>query len=164
MSDIDVTTQTNQSQTDKQAQQVGRQVQQPISIPSDKIVVPAEPTGSVSKEHAPVITADVAPTAEPTHPAEVSVAPELQDVGVEAKPDIERPQLSEELKKAGVTHAKETTPIPTSATSIAPATPLGMTYEEAIAAEKTEKKAKNAMSWRIKEIIREWKKRLLAKT
>lgn len=92
---------------------------------------PPQPVGSVAKEHGPVSTkveSFIEPSGAETQP-EVSV--ELQEHGVEAIADQERPQLTESHKQVGIEHAKESVPAPTQVTNSSHVQ-LPMTEEEAL--------------------------------
>jgi hypothetical protein len=133
--------------------------QPPVATPTPSPFPPASPTSVPTKEHAPIPTVDVQ-VQEVTKGPEISQ--ELKEAGVEEGADAKEHELPEEVKKAGVMPAKESTPVVSGAMPAQVLT-LPMTYEEAILEEKKEKSPKNARSWKIKEILRELKKQLLAK-
>ncbi len=91
--------------------------------------------GSVAKEHGPASQrgepirqeAYIQPSGAET---QAEVSPELQEHGVEAVVDQEKPQLTEAHTNIGLRHAKESVPAPTKATSSSHIK-LPMTEEEA---------------------------------
>ncbi len=114
----------NQTSDDQNAQQPPVSQQPPP-------VAPAQPVGSVAKEHVPVssqkIESFIEPNGAETQP-EVSV--ELKEHGVEAVADSEKPKLTEHHKNIGLRPAKESVPAPTQVTSSS-YIKLPMTEEEA---------------------------------
>jgi hypothetical protein len=83
---------------------------------------------------------------------------ELESI-VEKSPDVEKPQIPDEAKQAGLTHAKESTPMPVvSSGNIV----LPMTYEEA---KLTRKKYRwrDSISWFTALVMYHWKKINLTK-
>lgn len=116
---------TDQSQAQSQGNQSisTPQTPQPISISGG------------NKEHGPISAGNVAEYVTP-HPTEAApeLPPEVVDAGVEQSVNAETPRVPEEVKQAGVTTAKESTPMTLSqATPQIQTTPLPtpMNYEEA---------------------------------
>jgi len=112
-------------------------------------VADEEPTSDAAVESEEVVMQHSQP--------EVVVAPELQEAGVEQGEDAKEQQLSAEVALAGVSVTNAQAPfvaIPSNDTS------LPMTYEQAVVEEKTVKSPKNSLSWFLREIVREWKKRI----
>jgi len=89
------------------------------------IAQPPSPMSGPHKEAGPVYQA---PVSEYVRPTEVTpqIPLEVAESGVEASPNIEQPQLTQEHKAVGIQHAKEATPvaIPTHPTVQLPYTPL----------------------------------------
>ncbi len=73
------------------------------------------PLSGSQKEHAPL----EAPIAEYVKPTEVEpvLHPEVKEVGVEASPNLEHPNLTEEHQRLGIEYAKESVPVSLSKTS-----------------------------------------------
>lgn len=127
----------NLTQGDDSAIQVQSQQQQPQQ--------PVYPVGSVAKEHGPLRQAQgelstidvqeeyIQPSGAEAK-AEVSV--ELQEYGVEAIEEQERPNLTKDHKAVGIEHAKESVPAPTQVTTSSHVQ-LPMTEEEALQTIKT---------------------------
>jgi|GEM_PF-2607262 len=176
MSDTDTATQPNQTNPLSSPQPAGKTVQQPLTntVPAEKSDKPETPvsSGLGNKEHAPMPIASPAdreghdqPTVEDgedvvvqqaASAGEVAVSPELQEVGVESKPNAETPQVSEEVKAAGVTLAKDATPVaPATATpSLYP-----LTNEEALEIKKKNRfKIKDSITWFATQVSYLWKK------
>jgi hypothetical protein len=116
------------------------------------------PTG---KEHEPVSAPfpDVSKMSETQIIEEEKVLEKELNSIVEKSPDLEKPKIPEEAKQAGLTHAKENTPMPvvSSGNIILP-----MTYEEA---KLTRKKYRwrDSVSWFTTLIMYHWKKMNLTK-
>lgn len=138
-----------------------QQTQQHVpSQPINPVQSPAAPSSiSGHKEHAPVAPIADVKIQEVAKPPEISS--ELKEAGVEHGTDAKEQKLSEEVKKAGVTLTKDATPMQPPQSSSNSNLPLS--YEDAVLAAKKDRKAKNSRSWWLKEVIREWKKTLLGK-
>jgi hypothetical protein len=113
------------------------------------------------KEHEPVPSPfpDVSKMSETQIIEEEKVLEKELESIVEKSPDVEKPQIPEEAKQAGLTHAKESTPMPVvSSSNIV----LPMTYEEA---KLTRKKYKwrDSVSWFTALIMYHWKKMNITK-
>lgn len=95
---------------------------------------PAQPVGSVAKEFGPIGASVESKPEEYIQPSGTETQPEvsaeLQEHGVEAVTNQERPQLTEQDKKAGIEHAKESVPAPTQVTTLSHVQ-FPMTEEEA---------------------------------
>jgi len=93
-------------------------VQKPITQPQNPMSGPHKEAGPIQQ----------APVSEYVRPTEVTpqIPLEVAEAGVEATPNSEQPQLTQEHKAVGIQHAKETTPvaIPTHPTVQLPYTPL----------------------------------------
>lgn len=119
-------------------------------------VIPQPITGSRNKEAepAPKPFPDAVKMSESEiQKEEIEIAGEIEAM-VEASPDSEKPKIPEDVKAAGVEHAKEDTPMPPIQIGVKP---LPMSFDEA---EFTRKKYKwkDSISWLSDLIIYHWKK------
>ena len=129
-----------QVQTQVQTQDQNVPVAQPVQP------LPQAPTTAVHKEAEPFSTDELIKPSEP----EPTLHEEVENAGVEAKKEV--PNLTLEDKKAGLTLAKESTPVTTQPTGITRI----MTQEEA-EKEAKNKKAGNSIVWLATLILRQFK-------
>jgi hypothetical protein len=130
-----------------QPQQVGRPVE--------------PPTVFVNKEHEPIIPAstEFTPPPEPrveiaaSVPAEVMITQELKNT-IEKSPDAKEPKIEKEARLAGLTLAKESTPVITSPTGIIR---LPMTYVQALQ-KKNNSPFWDSIHWFAALIMYQWSK------
>lgn len=109
------------------------------SSPSPKAPM-AQPVGGVAKEFGPIAHTE-APVEEYITPteAEPNIPKEVKAVGVEKVPQAERPMLTVEDKRVGMTHAKAAVPVPQAPTGTVILPNAPMTEAEAVMVEKTTK-------------------------
>lgn len=126
-------------------------------IPVAPVAPPPTPiSASVSKEHEPVPVPfpDVSKMTGPEVVEEEGKIEKELEALVEKTPDLEKPKIPEEAKKAGLEHAKADTPMPPIVSGVKP---LPMSYDEA---EFTRKKYKwkDSVAWFAAVIMYHWKK------
>lgn len=145
--------QQNTYQTGDQTQVISPPVAATTPQPGEKKDenIPASPVGSPSKEGGPAsfITSESLLSASTP---EMEISPKMHtETGVEAV--SESPILTPEDTKAGIIHAKESTPVsPAAATTIV----LPMTQPQAQQTVKIHKKVKDSLFWFAMLIMRQW--------
>jgi hypothetical protein len=124
-------------------------------IPVAPVVTPPTPVSSPSgKEHEPAPFPDVSKMTGPEVVEEEGKIERELEALVEKTPDLEKPKIPEEAKKAGLEHAKADTPMPPVVSGVKP---LPMSYDEA---EFTRKKYKwkDSVAWFAAVVMYHWKK------
>jgi len=162
---MDSSSQTGQQEQKQAPPQVvsDKPVQeQGVTQPSDQTIAsPVQQASSQQvsvtsggKEGAPMVTAPVVPqeTVSASLP-EVVIPQEVQPI-VEKSPETDKPEVDNAAEQAGVSLAKESAPIPASATA---SIKLPMTYEEAILKKKNSK-FRQSIKWLAAVIEYQWKK------
>lgn len=128
-----------------------------VSDNTNNVTQVSAPVGSVQKEHGPLGGQDLSLSREdllrPSEP-EPSLHPEVVKAGVEASGRETLPKLTADDKNAGLTEAKESTPVHTS--------PLGnvqlpMTEGEAKQALAKERNTSNSLVWLAISVLRQIK-------
>lgn len=129
--------------------------QQPVSVPAS--TVPPGPSVPIAghKETEPIrVTADVSEVVTPSEQV-LELHPEVETAGVEVSQNYEVPTLTLSDKKAGLDHAKETTPVVVQPTGMVQ---LPMTELQAKQAIKLHKKVSDAMLWFAMTILKQYKR------
>ncbi len=130
-----------------------RQVQAPVASP---VVHP--PVGApANKEHEPGTPhskLDVDKMSESEIVEEEKVVEKELEALVEKSPDTEKPEIPKEVQAAGVTHAKENTPMPQIASGTKS---LPMSFQDALATQK-KYKWRNSITWFASLVMYHWKK------
>lgn len=84
-------------------------VQVPVSAAQPIAPVP-QSIGGAHKERAPSIQAPISEYLRPSEQVP-SIPPEVAEAGIEVAPNIERPQLDDSHRAAGIEHAREVIPV-----------------------------------------------------
>ncbi len=131
-------------------------VQSSVQPQSQAPTPPAGQVGSVQKEAAPVKaqTEFIKPTEQAPQ-----IDQELKEAGVESVPDIQKPNLTLEDKKAGLGLAKEHTEVPTQPQSSI----LQASGEDAKKILKTHKSFRDSVRWLALTVLRQLKVQSLKK-
>lgn len=108
---------------------------------------------------APIEVPDVVVTE--SHP-KVEMSAEVKDAGVEQGADAKEHELPAEVKEIGAELAKAATPLPDPTQT--PPAHITQSYDELVVEAKASKSPKEANSWSLRKMIREWKKKLFAET
>lgn len=130
-----------------------------VEVPAnnEKVQVSAAPVSAPAhkeSEPAPPPLPDVAKMTEvEAKEEEIEVEKELES-WIEKLPQAEKPKISEEAKQAGLTHAKEDTPMPPSPTGNIV---LPMSYEEAKLVRR-KNRWRNSISWFATLVMYHWKR------
>lgn len=140
------------------------QAQTQASVPSESVVqqpAPVAPMGAVSgpnKETSP-LTRSSEPLIRPSE-EEPQLSSEVKEAGVEVSPNPEVPNLTYEDKKAGLSHAKESTPVATEPSGLVQApfpTPMTLVQaEEVIKKDKNTNDSKLWLSTLIRKLFRQF--------
>ncbi|HSW88535.1 MAG TPA: hypothetical protein VLG12_05225 [Candidatus Saccharimonadales bacterium] len=144
--------QQNTPQSDDQTQQIVTPVTTVSQQPSEKKeeTTPVSPVSSPSKEGGPTPSITSESLISASTP-EMEISPTLHtETGAEAV--SETPILTPEDAKAGIVHAKESTPVSTAAATIV----LPMTQQQAQQTVKIHKKVKDSLLWFAMLIMRQW--------
>lgn len=153
---MDDSQQTQLTNTDLvQSQSVAPSLSTPVqgAAKSDDTTqnTPQSPVSAPSRESGPAILTSPESLIAPSTP-EIQVSPELQkETGAEAV--SETPQLTLEDAKAGIVHAKESTPVSTTPSSTIT---LPMTQQQAQQTIKLHKKVKDSLFWFAMLVMRQW--------
>ncbi|HZE87242.1 MAG TPA: hypothetical protein VE090_03470 [Methylomirabilota bacterium] len=127
----------SQSQAAPAAQIINRRIEEPPTAISgghpEQGPIAMDPDDDEDEDEQPVAKQE-APRLQQSHPTEVVLPPEVKELGVEAGTDAKEQQLAQEVQEAGVSFAKETTPVFTPPQK-EPEMP--MTYQEAEQLQKT---------------------------
>lgn len=149
---------TNPKQDAPTQDAVNRPIPNRGGIPVTPVVAaPSLVSSPSSKEHEPAASAPFPDVSKMTGPEVVEeegkIEKELEAL-VEKTPDLEKPKIPEEAKKAGLEHAKADTPMPPVVSGVKP---LPMSYDEA---EFTRKKYKwkDSVAWFAAVVMYHWKK------
>lgn len=114
--------------------------------------IPPQPVGSVQKEAGPISSVEEASYVEPAGAERMlEISSELSEQGVEKSANQETPQLTEEHKRIGIQHAKESTPVITTPTG---SVQVSMPQKEAEHIVKTDKKTNSGILWIATIILR----------
>lgn len=140
---------------------VGRHPEQAPVQSAEAVPTEPEPESATGQPSSDVqdIPEVQAPVAQESQP-QVEISRQLQEAGVEAGPDAAKDQLPEEQKQIDVPLPQEPAPAASGVAQIG----MTMSLEEATLEEKKAKSAKNSLSWRIREIVRELKKKMSSST
>lgn len=138
-------------QDDSQSQQATQPVQTSQTQHEEKKEeIPAAPVSAPSKEGGPAAPVSTEKLVVPSL-EKVEVAPELKEIGVEAKDEV--PELTPEDAQAGIVHAKESTPV---VVAEEPSIKLPMSQQQAQQIVKLHKKVKDSLFWFAMLILRQW--------
>jgi hypothetical protein len=121
---------------------------------------PMAPVSPRNPEQAPIAAPmeKAEPTIEASEPS-VEVSQELKDAGVEKGSDAIEHPLPREVKDIGAELAKEAVQVQTPVQT--PPAHVDQSFEESMIAAKASKTPKSSLSWYVRLVLREWKKKLL---
>ncbi len=127
----------------------GASVAEPVATPQAPSA-PVGVAGGSNKEAAPISIDISKPSESLIRPseAEPQLHPEVKEAGVEVSPNHEVPSLTYDDKQAGLTHAKEVTPVATEPSGLVNMPfPTPMTLQQAETVIKTDRNTADSKLW-----------------